>query len=32
MELDEIRVDLLDFIKKERSLEETSKHFDISEN
>ena len=32
MELDEIRVDLLDFIKKERTLEETSKHFDISEN
>lgn len=32
MELDKIRVDLLDFIKKERSLEETSKHFDISEN
>ena len=32
MEIDKIREDLLEYIKKERSLEETSKHFDISAN
>ena len=32
MTIDEIRGDLLEFIKKERTLEETSKHFDISNN
>lgn len=32
MTIDEIRGDLLDYIKKERTLEETSKHFDISSN
>ena len=32
MTIDEIRTDLLEFIKKERTIDETSKHFEISNN
>ena len=32
MTIDEIRSDLLEFIKKERTLDETSKHFELSNN
>ena len=32
MTIDEIRSDLLEFIKKERTLDETSKHFELTNN